>query len=120
MTADYDHTVDGFYAAYFTGATGNSFGMFVFQDGVVVGADAGGGKYDGTYTVAPDAERLDATIEFTLPVGNFSITGAAATAEPLTISVALSLPTKFTASDVHRIETPIGPINAKLDKIRGT
>jgi hypothetical protein len=111
--------VDGFYAAYFTGASGTSIGMFVFKDGVVVGADAGGGRYDGEFSVAPDEKSIEAKIRFSLPIGNQSITGATATAEPISIEVPLRLPVEFNRNDVHRIETPIGPINAKFDKIRG-
>jgi len=111
--------IDGFYAAYFAGATGNSIAIFVFKDGIVTGADAGGGRYDGAYTAAGDGLYIDAKINFSLPIGNQSITGAAATVEPLAIEVPLRLPIEFNRNDVHRIETPIGPINAKFDKIRG-
>jgi hypothetical protein len=119
MTSSGKSPIDGFYAAYFAGVSGTSIGMFVFKDGVVVGADAGGGRYDGEFTVSPDGQSIEAKIRFTLPVGNQSITGAAATAEPITIEVPLRLPIEFNRNDVHRIETPIGPINAKFDKIRG-
>lgn len=111
--------IDGFYVAYFTGATGSSFGMFVFRDGLVVGADAGGGRYDGTYAVTAEGKQIEAVIKFTLPVGNFSITGATAQTEPISVEVPLKLPAEFNRMDVHRIETPIGPINAKFDKVRG-
>lgn len=111
--------VDGFYAAYLAGATGNSLAMFVFKAGVVAGADAGGGRYDGNYAVTSDGKHIQANIRFTLPIGNFSITGAAASSEPLSIDVQLKLPMDFNRSDVHRIDTPIGPVNAKFEKIRG-
>lgn len=111
--------IDGFYAAYLAGATGNSIAMFIFKDGTVVGADAGGGRYDGDYMATSDGKHIEAKVRFTLPIGNQSITGAAATMEPLAIEVPLRLPVEFSRNDVHRIETPIGPINAKFDKIRG-
>ncbi|MCH4561280.1 hypothetical protein ACVILI_001883 [Mesorhizobium sp. USDA 4775] len=110
--------IDGFYTAYFSGVSGTSIGMFVFKDGVVVGADAGGGRYDGEYTMTADGSHVEAKLRFTLPVGNLSITGIAAEAEPLSIEVPLQLPIEFNRNDVHRIETPLGPINAKFDKIR--
>lgn len=111
--------IDGFYAAYFAGATGTSIAMFVFKDGIVTGADAGGGRYDGEYISVDDGRFVEAKIRFTLPIGNQSITGAAAGAEPIAIEVPLRLPSEFNRNDVHRIETPIGPVNAKFDKIRG-
>jgi hypothetical protein len=33
------HQWDGFYAAYMTGAGGQGFGLFVFQNGRIVGSD---------------------------------------------------------------------------------
>lgn len=110
--------VDGFYTAYFSGFAGNSLGMFVFKEGIVVGADAGGGRYDGEFTMTADGTHIEAQIRFTLPVGNQSITGMSAEAEPISIEVPLRLPIEFNRNDVHRIETPIGPINAKFEKIR--
>jgi hypothetical protein len=112
-------SIDGFYVSYFTGVAGTSLGLFLFKDGTVVGADVGGGRYDGTYRISEDGRSILAEIEFKLSVGHPTITGIAADAEPITISVPLSLPVDFNHNDVHRIETPIGPINAKLEKIRG-
>lgn len=112
------NSVDGFYAAYLSGIAGNSIGMFVFKDGTVVGADGGGGRYDGEYFVTQDQKYIEASIRFMLPIGGASITGITAGSEPLTMTVPLRLPVDFNRTDVHRIETPIGPINAKLEKIR--
>ncbi len=112
-------TLDGFYTAYFAGSTGNSLGMFIFLNGVVTGADVGGGRYDGTYRLSSDGTRIVAEIQFSLPVGNLSITGVAAEVAPISVKMTLELPTEFNRHDVHRLETPLGPINAKFEKIRG-
>lgn len=111
--------IDGFYAAYFTGSAGNSIGIFVSRDGIVAGADAGGGRYDGTYRISDDRRKVLTDIRFNLPVGNYSITGLTADAQPITVDIHLELPIEFNRNDIHRLETPIGPINAKFDKIRG-
>ena len=47
-------SINGFYAAYLTGASLQGFAMLVFRNGKVVGVDVGGGKYDGTYS---DSDR---------------------------------------------------------------
>ncbi len=112
-------TIDGFYVAYFTGAAGNSYGMFVFREGVVTGADAGGGRYDGEYQLSKDGTKVEGKIKFFLTAGNASITGAQAGSEPISIEVPIQLPVEIDRADVYRIETPIGPINAKFDKVRG-
>jgi len=110
--------MNGFYVAYFTGATGSSMGMFIFQDGAIAGADAGGGRYDGSYKLVDSGASIEGIIKFILTIGNQSITGAAATSEPISIDVPIKLPTDFNRSDVHRIETELGPINAKFEKVR--
>lgn len=119
MAKKISHTVDGIYSAYFTGVAGNSFGMFVFKDGIISGADAGGGKYDGDFKIAEDGNSLAGVVKFYLPVGNQSITGVAATSEPILFEVPIKLPTDLVESDVHTIQTPAGPINAKFEKLRG-
>ncbi|CDN54217.1 Hypothetical protein RG1141_CH18770 [Neorhizobium galegae bv. officinalis bv. officinalis str. HAMBI 1141] len=111
--------VDGFYSAYFTGIAGNSMGMFVFRDGVLAGADIGGGRYDGVYALSPDGKKIISNINFILPVGSFPITGVASETQPMSVSMTLELPIEFNRHDVHRLETPLGPINAKFEKIRG-
>jgi hypothetical protein len=119
MTNGSNDSFDGFYAGYFTGSMGNSMGVFVFRDGIITGADVGNGRYDGEYVLTDDGNYVSAKIKFRLPVGASTITGMSTQAEPLTIEVPLRLPTKFSPQDVHRVDTPIGPINAKFDKLRG-
>jgi hypothetical protein len=109
---------DGFYAAYFAGVAGNSFGIFVFKDGVIAGADAGGTTYDGSYGLSDDERFVLGTIQFTLPPGHTTITGVAASTEPIVFQVPIKLPIEFATGDVHRIETPAGPVNAKFQKLK--
>lgn len=110
--------IDGIYSAYFTGLAGNSFGMFVFKDGVISGADAGGGKYDGNYEIVEQGALLSGTVVFILPIGNQSITGTAATSEPIVFEVPIQLPTKINEQEIYPIQTPAGPINARFEKLR--
>jgi hypothetical protein len=109
---------DGFYATYLTGAMGSTFAVFTFFDANVVGADAGGGKYDGTYTVDEINNTVHCVINFRLSPGQISITGAFAGEGPIDLTVPLALPIPIDPSEVYRIDTPIGPINAKFEKIR--
>ena len=113
------NSIEGFYATYLTGAMGSSFAIFTFREGKIAGADIGAGKYDGTYTVDPKTNLVHCLIDFVLPVGQPSITGAMAQAEPLRLKVPLALPSTIDPKEVFRIETPIGPVNARLEKIRG-
>jgi len=109
----------GFYSAYFAGTAGNSFGVFVFKEGLIAGADAGGGKYDGIYEVSDDGKTITGSVSFIIPIGHQTITGAAATTEPISFDVPIKLPTEINKNEVFRIETPAGPVNAKFEKIKG-
>nr|ALS90431.1 MetaGeneMark_Unknown Function [uncultured bacterium] len=53
------------YAAYFTGKTGNSMGMFVIGDGLITGADVTGVNYDGRYDAF--GKTLRGVVDFVLP-----------------------------------------------------
>ena len=110
--------VDGIYSAYFTGVHGNSIAMFVFKDRLITGADVGGGLYEGHFDLTEDGKNIDARITFTLTIGGQSITGASAADEPVRVEVPLRLPGEINKEDTFRIETPIGPINAKFQKLR--
>jgi hypothetical protein len=115
MSAEFE----GFYAFYFTGATGSSFGLLTFKKGIIVGVDVGGGKYDGTYTLDTEHMTARCIVDFVLTLGNQSITGAMAVTEPIRISVPVVLPIRIDPTTHHRIETPIGPINARFERLRG-
>lgn len=106
------------YLAYFTGVSGSSLGLFLMKDGIIAGADLGGWKYDGRFTIDEASSCLDGDVEFTVPPGQISITGAVAGDEPLRISVPLHLPLDLARDEFHRIETPAGPINVRFELIR--
>ena len=48
-----NHMLDGFYVAYVTGAAGIGQVLFVVAGEKIVGADAGGLKYDGKIVILP-------------------------------------------------------------------
>ncbi|CAM3870522.1 hypothetical protein [Litorimonas haliclonae] len=111
--------LEGFYSAYFSGTAGNSFGVFVFKDGLIRGADAGGGIYKGSYETVENEDSFKGNIIFLLSPGSYTITGMENGSEPVILEVPIKLPVILRKTDVHRIETPNGPINAKFDKISG-
>jgi hypothetical protein len=111
-------TVDGFYSAYFTGAKGNSLGLFVFENGRIIGVDVGGIEYDGTYAVDANRGLVTGKIVFIVKPGHALITGAQANADPLRYEFALSIPAGFADGRVVQIDTPTGPVNARFEKVR--
>ncbi len=111
--------VDGFYAAYFSGAVGNSMALFAFRDGSITGVDVGGVHYDGTFAVDALRTRLVGSINYTVAPGQQIITGATAGSEPLRFNFPLELPIGFADGRVPGLPTPSGPINARFEKVRG-
>ena len=109
---------DGFYSAFMTGSAGTTFAIFVFKDGILAGTDRGGGKYDGKYEVSESEEVVTGEINIILPTGSNSITGPIADSGPIRFSVQIKIPTRLDAAEYIRVETPTGPINAKLAKLR--
>lgn len=110
--------IEGFYTTFFTGQMGSSVGIFTFKDGVIVGADIGGGRYDGTYVVDTRTQTVHCQVQFALQLGGQSITGAEAVNEPIKVPVALTLPATIDPKEIYRIDTAIGPVNARFEKLR--
>ena len=108
--------IDGIYIAYFTGAGGNGMGMFVFRDGKIAGGDTGAWVYRGTYQV-DDEDMAVGEVDFEIPPGASSITGASAAGQPLSVKVPIRLPVDIDENATYRIETPHGPLNAKFRKV---
>jgi hypothetical protein len=105
------------YVAYLTGVAGQSIGLFYIGDGVIAGVDAGTMKYEGSYAVLDDGS-LEGAIEYVLPPGVPLITGAPSGVAPARVTLKLGLPAGFDDGRVVAIETPLGPVNAKFEKIK--
>tara|TARA_Y100001001_G_C7843981_1_gene251649 strand:- start:133 stop:507 length:375 start_codon:yes stop_codon:yes gene_type:complete len=118
LETEFNMSFEGIYAAYFAGKLGNSLGMFIFRDGEVSGADYGGGVYDGHYEVNQDGKTYSIDVTFVLPSESQSITGAKADSGPLKMDTHFTLPRNIDPDTVHELRTPIGPINARFQKIR--
>lgn len=119
MSDEHNPIFDGIYVGYFSGLAGVSFGIFVFKDGIISGADAGEATYDGKFKVSDDEQHVVGEVKFNIGIGGQSITGVVAETEPLHFDIPFELPIEVNPDEVIRIETPNGPINAKFSKLRG-
>ncbi|MGH6790296.1 MAG: hypothetical protein ACRECC_11525 [Pseudolabrys sp.] len=109
--------MDGFYVAYLTGRGGNSVLLFAIKDGVLVGADVGGMKYDGRIKAVADG-AVSFHVEYTINPGTALITGFGSVASPTPVSLDFNAPANFAEGAVFNVQTPFGPINAKMSKLR--
>ena len=107
-----------FYAIYYTAVAGSGLGVLVFTNGVVVGADAGGGTYDGEYSESKDTGMLEGTLKLTMPAGVPLVTGGPASQEPYTIEFPVSLSQDLGAGEPVEVKLPTGPVNVIFKKLR--
>ncbi|MES2021613.1 MAG: hypothetical protein V4460_09950 [Pseudomonadota bacterium] len=107
---------DGIYVAYMTGSEGQGFGMFVFDRGVLVGADPLGVTFSGNYVV-DDAGALNGDIEVSDPANGTVIQGVSTGNSKMTYSVSIKLSAEDLEQNFFQITTPLGPVNIKLEKL---
>lgn len=106
--------VEGIYTAYLAGAAGQGMAMFVFRDGKIAGADIAGLTFSGSYQV--NDANLIGEVRYRMPAGSVSITGASFEQSSDIIVVPLSLPEVIDPNETYRVDTPIGPLNARFVK----
>lgn len=108
--------IDGFYAAYLSGAAAYGLAILALRKGKVSGADVTGTKIAGTYEAAADGgNRLH--IDVVLPGGGLLIQGAQTPPEGDSYEIDFVLPEDFLNRKSLRIDTKHGPINARFVRI---
>ena len=105
------------YAAYFTSYAGQSIGLFYIGGGVLAGIDVGTMKYNGSLEKMPNG-NLSGVVEYEVPAGVSLITGGPPPNHPTKLSLKLELPAGFDDGRTITIETPVGPVNARFEKIK--
>jgi hypothetical protein len=111
--------MDGFFRIAFTGAAGSGFGVLVFRDGVVVGADVGGATYDGSYTNNSAKMALDFQAIMSMPAGVVPVQTGVPLTEPVSAPISGSLPIEnITTETPTLLQTPLGPVNVVFKKLR--
>jgi hypothetical protein len=110
--------MNGFYAIYYTGATGSGVGVLAIKDGIISGADMAGGVYNGTYVVNEASGQGDANLQMTFPPGASLVTGALAGTQPLTLQMNATLPVNLGNGQPVPLQTPTGAVNVIFRKIR--
>ena|SRR5579872_544029 len=109
-------SINGFYAAYLTGSAGQGLAMLVFRNGTIVGVDAGGGKYDGSYRDSGDG--FSVKLKVALPPNTLLIHGVSSGPQTELSELEVQLPADFLSQPFIRINAHHGPVNAKLVKLR--
>lgn len=109
-------SINGFYGAYLTGSASQGFAMLVFRNGVIVGVDVAGVKFDGTYSDTGNGFSVKLTVS--VPPNTALIQGVTTGPETEKSELEFQLPVDFLAQPFIRIEGVHGPVNAKMTKLR--
>jgi hypothetical protein len=109
--------MNGFYSAFLTGRNGNTIVLLAIYAGMVVGVDAGGLKYDGTVQELPNGS-VRFQVRYVVQPGTQLITGMGSVGAPTPVQLDFIAPEDFAAGTIITIQTPLGPVNAKLNKLR--
>jgi hypothetical protein len=108
--------MDGFYIGYFTGSAGNGIAMFALLNGIIVGADPMGVKFDGTYS--PEANGFRIRVNVTVPAGGTTVQGVSPGSVGLDYVVDTMVPGTLDSVPYLTIPTPYGSVNVKFEKLR--
>lgn len=103
---------------FFCRNDGVGFGIIVLDTLIIVGVDAAGVKYDGSYEFNARTEKIDARIMLTIPPGVLLVQGVPARDEEYSFEFDASFPRETEETPV-RVETPVGPVNVVVRYLRG-
>ena len=88
------------YIMRYVGAAGTGHGLLYIGRGVILGADAGNGRYTGEYQERHG--QIEGTGVLTAPAGTFLVTGTQV-AEDTTLPFTAKLPRDFANGAVHHV-----------------
>ena len=111
--------IDGFFRIAFTGAAGSGFGILALHDGSIVGADAAGAIYDGTYAENHVTGEINISVTMAAPAGITPVQTGVPLAAPMSIPITATIAQADLNSDKPSLlQSPLGPVNVVFRKIR--
>lgn len=109
--------LDGFYVGYMT-SNGYGVVLFVFRGNTIVGVDAGGVKFDGTFSRDETTKAHRGMVTVDAPPNINLVQGVHTGVNGLKYEVPFSLPENFLSAPFIKVDTPFGAVNIKLEKLR--
>jgi hypothetical protein len=110
--------LNGFYAGFMSGAAGQGVAVFVFRDGVIVGADFSGSKFDGIVKQKSKSSVYDCVVKVSLPPNGQTIQGVETGPSGINYEAVFELAADFSSKPFFYIDTPLGGVNIRLEKVR--
>ena len=111
---------EGFWSVAYYGESGMGFGVIALETGIMVGADAAGGIWDGEYKYNPNTEQIDLDFSIRLPPEAVSmLTGQTGSQDWLRERHKVSFPNIVDDETECEVRTPFGfPLRVVFKKIR--
>lgn len=110
--------IEGFFRIAYTGENGSGFGMLVFSNGAIAGADVAGATYNGTYSNSPDG-LVNFQVTMFAPAGVTPVQTGRPLASPMSLPISGALSEDGLKSENPvLLHTPMGPVNVIFKKIR--
>ena len=113
------HTMDGIYAMFYTGTVGSGHAIVILRNGVLAGADALGGIYDGSFELLADGS-LDVDVSLRFPPGTLLVSGDTVGPNGLNEDFKCNLPSDLGGGDPLLLHMPFGPVNFLFQRLRST
>lgn len=110
--------MNAIFAMYYTGNAGSGLGVVILRDGLIAGADAGGGIYDGNYALENGGKNLVGTVRLEVPPETGLVTGATSGQSAAVLEIPLSLPVDLAGGKTVPVRTTTGPVNVVFKKLR--
>ena len=109
---------EGFYSITYTGWTGDSgIGIIALDTEAIVGADAGGARYDGKYSYNSSTEMLEAEITLTVPPGTPLVIGVPPQDKEWSFQINASFPRETSETPIQ-VDTEFGSVNVVIRFLR--
>jgi hypothetical protein len=110
--------MNGTYGFVYSGETGVGIGVFVIKDTVLTGADAGGGRYNGSVVIDANTQKVEFVFDQFVPAGTFLVQGVSAQEiEHTRQNIRVSLPHNFDDGKAINLEIPPGHVNIMIKRI---
>ena len=108
--------MSAFYVMQYVGREGMGAGALYIGKGLVVGMDATGGRYEGTYT--EDGGKLRGSVVLSVPQGTELVTGVRADDGPMRVHIRFDFPINFADRGAQTVLVEGQPVQVAFEKLR--
>jgi hypothetical protein len=109
---------DGFYAIYYQGHASPGLAQIQLSNGRIIGADVGGGLWDGAFVIDPVTSIINCEVSIQLAPGQLLATTGLPPKGNEGANMRFQLPPDFASRPFVMLDLPIGKVNLRFQKLR--